>query len=193
MTNQLRITPQMRMRAKPPQPTNEQRIACPPGYIGVGSDPYVVQRRSVTWNVATQSWDVGPWTDYAFNCQIAVMTFTTPNVRFVPKRGGKVIAEGLQQIYGPYTVGDNQGYGYQMTLTHLVICPNDDERRSRLTIQLAGPGNVANAYVTPRWDRDYASFPPQYSNASGQCYWDVRNSEWTQYETRFTVTVQLSG
>lgn len=51
-------------RVKPPPPPTTQRLDCPTGMVGAGQ----YQSRTVTWNIANQAWDVGPWTTYSYQC-----------------------------------------------------------------------------------------------------------------------------
>lgn len=160
-----------------PPPASTQTISCPTGYVGSGQ----VQQRSVTWDFGSQSWVVGGWSTVQFNCVIQNLRFVTPVANFNPRLSGKYPEEGLSQVYGPYSVTDQQGVGRVMTLRLYVVVENNI-RWSYLNIDIPG----ATGTVTVYWDRDYSYFPPQ-TLVNGSTAWKVRNSEWTQNATYLMV------
>lgn len=65
---------------KPVAPASTQTLACPVGQTGTGQH----QSRTVTWDVASQSWAVGNWNTTDYDCRVETFSFIGPVVTTGP-------------------------------------------------------------------------------------------------------------
>lgn len=147
------------------------------------------------------------WWETGRYCRPNEVTLWTPHVHFSPPRSGKSLPSTdspRNQVYGPHWVSDK---GVSLTLRLDVhadgragtfqycsggggdagegSCGSKFSRAANLEIWVNSPSRV-RVY----WDRDYSYFWEQDTDSNGYvAWWNVPNSEWTDNETQFGITV----